>query len=186
VFLEFIPVIKSEPRSFTLKYMANYKTPVSVLVAVYSTDGRFLLLERAVNPGFWQSVTGSLESDETIEQAASRELQEETGLVANSVALASNFEGAEFPINVLINHQQSVDYEIFSLWRDRYAPGVSANAEHWFSFKLRFPQVVELAPKEHRAQGWLFPAEAMNRCFSPSNQQLINQLSSREFVTKQV
>ena len=43
-----------------------------------------LLLERAQRPGFWQSVTGSLdEPDEPFEAAAARELREETGIQAN-------------------------------------------------------------------------------------------------------
>jgi len=41
----------------------NYKQPVSVLVLVHTIDLQVLLLERADRPGFWQSVTGSLDRD---------------------------------------------------------------------------------------------------------------------------
>ena len=40
---------------------AHWKRPVSVLVIVYSQDGKVLLLRRKQPDDFWQSVTGSLE-----------------------------------------------------------------------------------------------------------------------------
>jgi dATP pyrophosphohydrolase len=36
-----------------------YKIPESVLVVIHSPDQYVLLIERADQPGFWQSVTGS-------------------------------------------------------------------------------------------------------------------------------
>jgi len=39
----------------------SFKLPVSVLVVVHTADLEVLLIERATRPGFWQSVTGSLE-----------------------------------------------------------------------------------------------------------------------------
>ena len=41
-----------------------YKTPVSVLVLIHTSDLQVLLLERVDKLGFWQSVTGSLEGEE--------------------------------------------------------------------------------------------------------------------------
>jgi len=44
------------------------KHPVSVLVVVHTARLEVLLLERAARPGYWQSVTGSLERpDEPLE-----------------------------------------------------------------------------------------------------------------------
>ena len=48
------------------------KIPVSVLVVVYTPDLQVLLLEHADHPGYWQSVTGSLGTGETLEKAARR------------------------------------------------------------------------------------------------------------------
>ena len=59
--------------------MQPFRRPESVLIVIYTAGGEFLLLERRKPPGFWQSVTGSLEWGETIDAAASRELKEETG-----------------------------------------------------------------------------------------------------------
>ncbi|MEY4592580.1 MAG: dATP pyrophosphohydrolase [Pseudomonadota bacterium] len=155
-----------------------------MLVVIYSADGHFLLIERAANPGYWQSVTGSQESGESFEQTAARELLEETGLVAEKALLASELGRRAFPVNILINHQFSTQYEILPVWRHRYAPGITSNTEHWFSLKLPSPRNVRLDPAEHLAQGWFLAPEATQKCFSPSNQALINQLGSREFVTK--
>ena len=56
----------------------SHKRPESVLVVVYSADSQVLMLRRHEPPTFWQSVTGSLEWGEQPEQAARRELVEET------------------------------------------------------------------------------------------------------------
>ena len=58
----------------------DYKRPESVLVVVYTADRETLILQRVGN-SFWQSVTGSLNWDEeSPEEAARRELFEETGI----------------------------------------------------------------------------------------------------------
>ena len=46
--------------------MTAPKRPVSVLVVIHTPDLQILLLERAAHPGYWQSVTGSQEDDETL------------------------------------------------------------------------------------------------------------------------
>ena len=49
-----------------------YKLPVSVLVVVHTAQLEVLLLERASRPGYWQSVTGSLDRLDEPLQAARR------------------------------------------------------------------------------------------------------------------
>jgi dATP pyrophosphohydrolase len=144
---------------------AVYKRPVSVLVVIHAPDGQVLLLERADVPGFWQSVTGSQDPGETLEQTAIREVLEETGLDATRYALSD--WGIE-------NR-----YEIYQRWRHRYAPGVTENAEHVFGLELPVPLPVELAPDEHVGFIWLPWHEAAEKCFSPSNADAIRQLPSR-------
>ncbi|MFX4006265.1 NUDIX domain-containing protein, partial [Streptococcus suis] len=58
--------------------MQKFKCPESILVVVYATDTqRVLMLLRKDDSSFWQSVSGSLEQDETALQAAKREVAEE-------------------------------------------------------------------------------------------------------------
>ena len=58
-----------------------HKQPISVLVVLHDGKGNILLIERADNVNFWQSVTGSIEEDESLSQTAVREVWEETGII---------------------------------------------------------------------------------------------------------
>ena len=50
------------------------KIPISVLVVIYKSNRDVLLIERADREGFWQSVTGSLDSpSEDLSVAANRD-----------------------------------------------------------------------------------------------------------------
>ncbi|HVS26694.1 MAG TPA: dihydroneopterin triphosphate diphosphatase [Burkholderiales bacterium] len=139
-----------------------YKIPVSVLVVVYTPDLQVLLLERADHPGYWQSVTGSLGKDETPEQAAIREVKEETGLDAMRYPLA--------------NWGIENEFEIFAEWRHRYPPGVKKNTEHVFGLLLPKSLPVTVAPREHLSFAWVPYQEAAQKCFSWSNRAAILEL----------
>ena len=143
--------------------MTAPKRPVSVLVVIHTPDLQILLLERAAHPGYWQSVTGCQEYDETLRDTARREVQEETGLT--------------FPDTALRDWQQTNVYEIFPEWRHRYAPGVTHNTEHVFSLEIPAPCAIQLAPNEHSNYGWLPWQDAAPRCFSWSNRDAILALA---------
>jgi dATP pyrophosphohydrolase len=145
--------------------LTTAKIPVSVLVVIYTADGQVLLMERADAPGYWQSVTGSQDTGETLAQTAIREVREETGLDATA------FELAPWDIE---NR-----YEIYERWRHRYAPGVTHNTEHVFGLRLPAALPVTLAPREHLRYQWLPWEEAAERCFSPSNAAAIRLLPAR-------
>jgi dihydroneopterin triphosphate diphosphatase len=139
----------------------SHKIPVSVLVVVHQPDGQVLLIERADKPGFWQSVTGSLDrDDEPLETTARREVEEETGITGGT----------------LLDWQLSNVYEIYPVWRHRYAPGVTHNTEHVFGLTVPPGTPVRLSPREHTRHAWLPWREAADRCFSPSNAEAILQL----------
>jgi dATP pyrophosphohydrolase len=146
-----------------------YKTPVSALVLIHTTDLQVLLLERADKAGFWQSVTGSLESGETPYDVAIREVQEETGLVA-----------ADFKF---YDMQASNVYEIYEHWRYRYAAGVTHNTEHLFGLELPSPQPVQLAVDEHVRYEWVDWREAAKKVFSWTNVDALKRLGERHQLT---
>ena len=133
---------------------------------VHTPELRVLLLERADFPGYWQSVTGSLEAGETLAETATRELREETGLDAAA------FGG-------VVDWKRTNEYEIFPRWRHRYPPGTTHNTEHVFSLQVPRSVPVRLAPGEHLSHLWLPWEEAALKCFSWSNRQAIEELSRR-------
>ncbi len=148
---------------------ARCKIPESVLVVIHTPDGQVLLLERADQPGFWQSVTGSKDRlTESLHETACREVAEETGIVVGSPQL---------PAEALRDWGLTNVYEIYPVWRHRYADGVTHNTEHVFGLTVPARTPVTLAPREHLQHAWLPWREAADRCFSPSNAEAILQLS---------
>ncbi len=143
-----------------------FKIPISVLVVIHTPDLQVLLIERADRPGFWQSVTGSLDTvDEPLVTTAVREVAEETGLDARL-----------YPLR---NWNKQNRFEIFSRWSGRYAPGTTHNQEHVFSLELPSAIPVTLAPKEHLQYVWLPWQEAAEKAFSWSNAAAIRELAER-------
>lgn len=137
----------------------EYKRPESVLVLVYTQDHEVLMLRRKYPNDFWQSVTGSLEWDENPQQAARRELHEETGI-----------DCAE-----LHDCQFSQNFEIYAIWRDRYAPGITENQEHVFSLEIPEKKDIQMDPREHEEFVWLSKQEAAELAFSHTNQEAIRR-----------
>ena len=135
-----------------------YKQPVSVLVVIYAKDtGRVLMLQRRDDPDFWQSVTGSLEEGE----AAMREVKEEVTIDVAAEQLT------------LIDCQRTVEFEIFSHLRHRYAPGIERNTESWFCLAL--PSEREIVFTEHLTYRWVNADEAAQLTKSWSNRQAIEE-----------
>jgi dihydroneopterin triphosphate diphosphatase len=139
-----------------------FKTPISALVLIHTADLQVLIMERADKVGYWQSVTGSVEGDETPLQATIREVLEETGLNALQYDLQ--------------DWQASNVYEIYPHWRHRYAPGVVENTEHLFGLQLPSALPIQLAPDEHVRYEWVDWREAAQRVFSWTNVDALKRL----------
>jgi dATP pyrophosphohydrolase len=165
------------------------KIPESVLVVIHTPALDVLLLERADKPGYWQSVTGSKDAvDEPLVETCVREVGEETGIrvTADPAGVlgappptARPLEGAGaniVPLSALRDWGLVNVYEIYPVWRHRYAPGVTHNTEHVFGLTVPAGTPVRLAPREHLQYRWLPWREAADRCFSPSNAEAVLML----------
>lgn len=148
----------------------DFKTPISVLVLIHTSDLQVLLIERADKAGFWQSVTGSIETEDAdLSSTAIREVMEETGLDAKQYKLE--------------DWQFAQTYEIYEHWRYRYAPGVTQNVEHVFGLELPNIVDIKLAPNEHVAYEWVDWREAVKRVFSWTNVEALRLLGERHQLT---
>jgi dihydroneopterin triphosphate diphosphatase len=148
--------------------MPAYKIPESVLVVIHTPALDVLLIERADKPGYWQSVTGSKDAlDEPLVETCVREVGEETGIAIGGDAV---------PLTALRDWNLVNLYEIYPVWRHRYAAGVTHNTEHVFGLAVPAGTPVTLNPREHLRYEWLPWREAADRCFSPSNAEAVLQL----------
>jgi dATP pyrophosphohydrolase len=137
-----------------------FRRPESVLIVIYTAGGEYLLLERRKPPGFWQSVTGSLEWGEGADTAASRELKEETGITHGT----------------LRNLHWSQEYEILPSFGKKYAPGITRNLEHAFALELPQRVPVTMSDHEHARYLWLPAAAAIEMASSSTNRAVIERL----------
>jgi len=142
--------------------LPQYKTPISALVVIYTKQLDILLLSRADKSNFWQSVTGSLEADESPLETAKREVLEETGIICENYLLK--------------DWNLSHEYKIFSHWQYRYAPDVNYNIEHIFGLELPKKVPVTLSPKEHIDFKWVTLEEAKKTVFSWTNVKALEKL----------
>ncbi|MEY4454298.1 MAG: Dihydroneopterin triphosphate pyrophosphatase [Pseudomonadota bacterium] len=140
-----------------------FKKPVSSLVLIYTEDFKVLLMERADKKGFWQSVTGSLEENETPRDAAIREVFEETGIDATQYHVE--------------DWELSHVYEIYAHWRYRYAPDITHNREHIFALKVPASIPIQLSADEHVQYLWVDWRDAMDKVFSWTNVEAIKKLA---------
>jgi len=141
--------------------VSNYRRPESVLVVLYTEAGDVLVLKRSQPFEFWQSVTGSLRADETHADAATRELEEETGLTDEGTLTWTG---------------TSRQFAIDRRWRDRFPPGIVENIEYEYRYCLPDRITVELSHDEHSESEWLPIDAAVDRVWSWTNKAAIQQL----------
>jgi dATP pyrophosphohydrolase len=137
-----------------------FKRPESVLVVIYTAALECLVLERVAPPGFWQSVTGTLDWGESTADCAAREVREETGLTSAGLRDA----------------QLTQSFPILPAWRSRYAPEVTTNVEHLWYLELPRRAPVRIDPREHRAFEWLALPAAIERVTSWTNRAALERL----------
>ena len=140
----------------------KYKNNQSVLVVIYAkSSNRVLMLQRQDDSTFWQSVTGTLEANETPRTTAIREVGEEVGLKIEESSTA------------LFDCKESIEFEIFPHFRYKYAPNVTHCREHWFL--LAMEQEFEPVLSEHLAYQWVSPEQAIQMTKSSNNAEAIRK-----------
>lgn len=113
-----------------------YKKKVQVVIFTKNDAGvkSFLLLKTNERRGlFWQSVTGSVEKDEDFEQAAFREVEEETNCKKQ---------------NVIKHLDLDMDFEFDDQWNDHVHEKV-------FAFEVDANFELRLDPSEHIESKWV-------------------------------
>ncbi len=114
----------------------------------------YLLLRRtSEREGFWQGVTGAVEPSESFEEAARRELLEETGFVP-----------AE-----LVKIDYSYKFPIAASWRHHYASNATEITEHVFLAILDSREEPKIDPREHDRWAWCSFEEALGKLRWPGN-----------------
>ena len=140
----------------------KYKNNQSVLVVIYAkSSNRVLMLQRLDDSAFLQSVTGTLEANETPRATAIREVWEEVGLKMEENSTA------------LFDCKESIEFEIFPHFRYKYAPNVTQCHEHWFL--LAVEQEFEPILSEHLAYQWVSPEQAIQMTKSSNNAEAIRK-----------
>lgn len=133
------------------------RQPISILVYPVrrgDEDWEYMLLRRVANPNlglevFWQGVTGGLEENEDLEQAARRELAEETGFVPFLL--------------------ERLDYSYSKEeWRKLYPPGVEEIVEHVFVAFVE-GQGKPMLSREHDRWQWCRSDQALRLLTYPGN-----------------
>ena len=137
------------------------KIPISVLVLIYTKNKDILILKKKNNKELWQSVTGSLNENETPVEAAKREVFEETGLNSDN----------------LIDCNKNYVFEIYDMWKHKYNKGVTHNTEHVFMLELDCTKDIKLDKDEHVSYEWVPRVKAAEKVFSHTNRQAIFDLS---------
>jgi len=133
------------------------RQPIQVLVypVRYTVEGNreYLLLRRIPSRGgFWQGVTGGVERNEDLVEAASRELIEETGLVTSDLRT--------------INHSYSFPVE--DRFRYLYPSDTESITEYVFVARITNAQEPELS-EEHDQYRWCKFDEALSLLRWPDN-----------------
>lgn len=139
------------------------RRPESVLVVVYADNAEILLLKRQQPFSFWQSVTGSLEAGESAQDAARRELAEETGLREAGLLLDSGVTRR---------------FDIDARWLARYAAGVTENTEHEWRYRLDSPLDIVLDRNEHSEFRWCSIDAAIEAVWSWTNKEALRSLKA--------
>ncbi|RME28295.1 MAG: NUDIX pyrophosphatase [Candidatus Zixiibacteriota bacterium] len=132
---------------------------VAVIAARPCADcWEYLLLHRIpAGGGFWQYVTGGVEDDEDVLEAAQREFREETGL--SPISFAPLEHSYSFPVPENMEHL--------------YQPGVRMIVEHVFIAQVASGATPTIDPQEHDDWRWCSEEIAVELLYWPENKKAL-------------
>lgn len=137
------------------------RIPIQVLVYPVrwkDNNWEYLMLKRTTERGgFWQGVTGHPEGKESIEQAAGRELLEETGFIPNFLMKT------DFSYKILVNESE----------RDIFPPGTEELTEYVFVARIDQEDLPSIDSFEHTEWKWCSFQEAMNLLYWKENKEAL-------------
>lgn len=123
--------------------MASRTFRAGVVTVVERSDGQILAFERIDTPGAWQLPQGGIDVAEAPQQAAWRELAEETALTSDQVALVGE-------------HPDWIAYA----WPPEVVTGKRlGQVQRWFTFRVRADDV-EPTPDGHEFGAWRWVTRA--------------------------
>ncbi len=125
----------------------SYRQAVALIIQ--NPEGRLFFAERADAEGAWQFPQGGIDADETAEQAAWRELKEETGLSEDQVILL----------------KESTDWTTYDLPKE-FVRSWKGQKQKWFLFLLKEGVEVDLstaADQEFSQYKWILPEDCIHQ-----------------------
>jgi dATP pyrophosphohydrolase len=148
--------------------MNDGRAPFQILVLVVDISNydalEYLILRREPETGgYWQGIAGGGEGDETPEQAACRETEEETGIVADAGMIELEAQ-ASIPVKETFGSY---------LW----GPDVTEIPEYAFGLKVVDRQIV--LSDEHDQYRWALFEAALERLHWESNRKALAELHKR-------
>ncbi len=109
----------------------DYKNPLPSVAVLGTKDGKLLLIKRGIEPhrGTWALPSGFIEEEETPEEAALRELREETGLTGRIKGLIGVYKENSYMYGGVI----IITYEV-EIREGVLKPGDDADEASFFNF----------------------------------------------------
>ena len=103
----------------------NKKVQIIIIEKKSDIPGVLLLRTNKFRGNFWQNVTGSVEKNESFENAALREVQEETGIKDNSTTITD----AELSFNFCDKNNNQIEEKVFLMALETIPP-ILISEEH--------------------------------------------------------
>jgi len=146
--------------------VVNMRLPIQVLVYPVRRAGsswQYLVLRRiSRREGFWQGITGAVKEGETLDEAARRELFEETGFVPLTL------KRIDYSYSIPVKDE----------WKYMYASDIKEITEYVFLAYVGAETEPVLDPGEHDHYKWCTYHEAVTLLRWPENKEALKRCAA--------